>query len=222
MKIQEVLEVASENGASAIERVIENLKQQNKIVEKEARAACDAYLSDVKEKEDRINQRIESLRQQGSDIEKQIKSAQPGLMTATIASDMESFDAIQAHLADLEAQKASISTQITLLQTAFLPRNKELFDAVNAKCEALESANKTLEENVAVIYNFAKEQVKAWEKIAEETISHGYYWRGTVPGYAKVSEHYFNLGNTARQESSEPVKEVVNLETNRYFVPGAE
>lgn len=222
MKIQEVLDVAKENGAVAIERVIEDLKQQIKIVEEDARIACDAYLSDVKEKERRINQRVESLRQQESDIEKQIKSAQPGLMTATIAGDMEAFESIQAHLADLEAQKASTSTQISLLQTATLPRNKELFDVADAKCETLVSANKTLEENVNMIYKFAKEQAKAWEKIADKTISGGYYWCGTVPGYAKVSEHYFNSENSVRQEPSEPVKEVVNLETNRYFVPGTE
>lgn len=222
MKIQEVLDVAKENGAVAIERVIEDLKQQIKIVEEDARTACDAYLSDVKEKERRINQRIEILRQQGSDIEQQIKSTQLGLATATIKGDTNAFKAIQGRLSDMEAERAAISTQITLLQTVVLPRNKELFDVVDAKGKMVDSANETLEENARAIYRFAEEQAKAWKKIADETISGVGYWRAKVPGYAKVIKHYFDLGNTVRKEPSESVKEVVNLETNRYFVPGIE
>ena len=141
MDLQTILTAAKENGASAVIKAFDDLKQHNRDLARDLQVACDAYFADVERRQARVEQRVAELTRQREDIGGKIQAMRPGLVDATVSGDAEVFNRIQGALADLETEKATIATQLELLTSAAIPGDKALFAACEEKRAALDADN---------------------------------------------------------------------------------
>ena len=127
MNIQEILKKAKERGAEAVRSALEELRQENQAITAEARAAYDAYFTDVRQREAKIRQKVEALGQERDTLSEKILAMRPALVAATVEGNTDMVSRIQSDMADIEAQKAALTTQIELLSEAQVPGSAELF-----------------------------------------------------------------------------------------------
>lgn len=168
MDIQEIMDRAKECGVDAITAAVEDVRRRDREAWDAAEAAYKAYFADVEQKEAKVKRRIAELTQRRESIKAKIAAIQPGLVTATVSGDTEAFDRMQNDLADLEAQKAAMTTQIEILSGAPLPGDAELYRAAVAKFERKREVAQQFREETEAIRDFAREQAKAWEGIKDD------------------------------------------------------
>lgn len=199
MDIQKVFEQAKEHGPDAIKAVVEELKQQEAQAFREEAAACKAYFADVEERETKVKQRFADLSQQEAEIRRKITTMQPSLVTATVSGDTDTFNRIQAELADLEAQKAVVTTQAHLLSSAKLQGNAELYKAAEGKQDVRIEKMKRLQSDLKKVKAFVSEHMEAWAKIKTEL---GYidFSTGLSTEVIKVWKHFENPRSLAEKE----------------------
>ena len=196
MNIQEILKKAKEHGAEAVRSVLEELRQENQAITAEARAAYDAYFADVRQREAKIRQKVEALGQERDTLSEKILAMRPSLVAATVEGNTDMVSRIQSDMADIEAQKAALTTQIELLSDAKVPGSKELFQAADSKLKELRVANERYRAAVKAINNFAGEQLELWERIEDDTApytKHGGLAKnrgGAVNHEEKLYEHF--------------------------------
>lgn len=214
-EIQTVLDGTRER-IDAISAAIDALKEDNRQLTATAQLACSTYLEDVKLREQKIAQRVEDLKTQASIIEQEITSRKPALMTATVKGDNAAFEKIQADLAECEARKAAITTQIEMLVCTKIPGDTELFNAAKTARDHLVADNGQLRETISCIYDELKLMIEMLKKLYDKTM---YTSGGNVRKYSDVEKHFYgddmSEGNITPREV---VQEVRNLETGRYFV----
>lgn len=190
MELKAILAATEESGAGAVIKAFDGLKEHNRGLARELQAACDAYFADVERRQTRIRQRIADLGQQHEDIERKIRAMQPALVDATVSGNAEAFKGVQKALADLEAAKAAIGTQLELLTSAVIPGDETLFAACEEKQAALSADNELLREAESLIHDLAKEQHSLWGKLEESTCVWGRIPGSSVNRYDKVREHF--------------------------------
>lgn len=196
MNIQEILKKAKKDGAEAVRSALEELRQENQAITAEARAAYDAYFADVRQREARIRQRVEALGQERDVLSEKIRTMRPALVAATVEGNTDMVSRIQSDMADIEAQKAALTTQIELLSDAKVPGSKELFQVADSKLEELRAANERYRDAVGAIHDFAREQLELWERIEDDAAPSTKYSGlnknrgGTVSHAEKLYEHF--------------------------------
>ena len=196
MNIQEILSVAKEHGAEAVRDAFVELRQENQAITDEAQVACDAYFADVRQREARIRQKVEALVQERDTLSEKIHAMRHALVAATVEGDTDAVSRIQGDMADVEARKAALTTQIELLTGAKAPGSKELFQAAASKLEELRAANERYRAAVGAIHDFAREQLELWERIEDDTAPMTKYSGleknrgGTVSHAEKLYEHF--------------------------------
>ena len=196
MNIQEILNTAKEHGAEAVRDAFVELRQENQKITAEAQAAYNAYFADVRQREARIRQRGEALGQERGILSEKILAMRPALVAATVEGDTDMVNRIQSDMADIEAQKATLTTQIELLSEAQVPGSKELFQAADSKLKELRAANERYRAAVGAIHDFAREQLELWERIEDDTAPSTKYSGldknrgGTVSHAEKLYEHF--------------------------------
>lgn len=196
MNIQEILKKAKEHGAEAVRSALEELRQENQTITAEARAAYDAYFADVRQREAKIRQKVEALGQERDTLSEKILAMRPSLVAATVEGNTDMVSRIQSDMADIEAQKAALTTQIELLSEAQVPGSAELFQAADSKLKELRAANERYRAAVGAIHDFAGEQLELWERIEDDTASMTKYSGleknrgGTVSHAEKLYEHF--------------------------------
>lgn len=196
MNIQEILNTAKEHGAEAVRDAFVKLRQENQMITAEAQAAYNAYFADVRQREARIRQRGEALGQERGTLSEKILAMRPALVAATVEGDTDMVSRIQSDMADIEAQKAALTTQIELLSEAQVPGSKELFQAADSKLKELHAANERYRAAVGAIHDFAGEQLELWERIEDDTAPSTKYSGldknrgGTVSHAEKLYEHF--------------------------------
>lgn len=168
MEIQEILDQANEHGIMAISAAVEELKQRGQQSEREADAAYRAYFSDVEAREAKVKRRLDDLAQQEAGIKAKISAMQSGLVDATVSGDTDAFNRLQNKLADLEAQRAAVATQMQLLSGAQLPGSLELYKTAEVKCDAWEKTITQWRSELEKIRDFAREQAKAWDRLVDD------------------------------------------------------
>lgn len=168
MEIQEILDRANEHGIMAISAAVEELKQRGQQSEREADAAYQAYFSDAEEREAKVKRRLDDLAQQEAGIKAKISALQPELVDATVSGDTNAFNWIQDELADLEAQRAAVATQMQLLSSAQLPGSLELYKAAEAQCDAWDKTRTQCRSELEKIRDFAREQAKVWSRLVDD------------------------------------------------------
>ena len=141
MNIQEILKKAKEHGAEAVRSALEELRQENQAITAEARAAYDAYFADVRQREAKIRQKVEALGQERDTLSEKILAMRPSLVAATVEGNTDMVSRIQSDMADIEAQKAALMTQIELLSEAQVPGSAELFQAADSMLKELPSSS---------------------------------------------------------------------------------
>lgn len=171
MNIQEILKKAKEHGAEAVRSALEELRQENQAITAEARAAYDAYFADVRQREAKIRQKVEALGQERDTLSEKILAMRPALVAATVEGNTDMVSRIQSDMADIEAQKAALTTQIELLSEAQVPGSAELFQTADSRLKALRTANEQYMAAVKKINDFASEQMKLWDCIEGDTAS---------------------------------------------------
>ncbi|MBM6897760.1 hypothetical protein H9X86_10380 [Pseudoflavonifractor capillosus] len=189
MNIQEILGVVKEHGAEEVKSILEKMRQENEALRTEAQAAKSAYFADVKRREDRIKQRVEALSHENDTLAEKILAMRPGLVAATVNGDASTVDKIQREIADIEAQKAAVVTQIDLLSGANVPGNEELFRVADEKLRELNEDSLRLREIKKMVFEFAGEQEELWNRLKEDN---SYYnlAGGTVYHSEKLYEHF--------------------------------
>lgn len=168
MDIQKVLDQASEHGIAAISAAVEELKRQGQQAEREEDTACQAYFADVEEREAKVKQRLAGLAQQEEEIKRKITAMQSELVNATVSGDTDTFNRIQDALADLEAQRAAVATQVQLLSSAPLPGDLNLYKAAEVQREACKEKIEQCKAVLNSIDEFVREQAKAWDSLKRE------------------------------------------------------
>lgn len=223
MNIQEIIDRAKAHGIDAITAAVEEARRRDREAWESAEAAYKAYFADVEQREAKIKQRITDLTGQEDGIKAKIAAMQPGLVNATVSGDTEAFDRIQGNLADLEAKKAAIATQIELLSGATLPGNQELYRAAAAKFEAKHEAAQRFMEEIEVIRDFAREQAEAWKEIEDKLFYASPYYPVHAKGEdeeKKLERHFMYQGRDplAQQKETPPdePQRVKNCETAVY------
>lgn len=175
MNIQEILKKAKEHGAEAVRSALEELRQENQTITAEARAAYDAYFADVRQREAKIRQKVEALGQERDTLSEKILAMRPSLVAATVEGNTDMVSRIQSDMADIEAQKAALTTQIELLSEAQVPGSAELFQAADSKLKELRAANERYRAAVAKLLRF-----NLWVRLCSQFTSclkcpgHGY------------------------------------------------
>ena len=196
MNIQEILRVAKEHGAEAVKDAFAELCQENHKITAEAQAAYDAYFADVRQREAKIRQKVEALGQERDTLSEKILAMRPSLVAATVEGNTDMVSRIQSDMADIEAQKAALTTQIELLSEAQVPGSAELFQAADSKLKELRAANERYRAAVGAIHDFAGEQLELWERIEDDTAPSTKYsgmaknQGGTVRYTEKLYEHF--------------------------------
>ena len=168
MDIQKLLEQAQEHGIDAITAAVEELKRKGQQAEQEEDTAYQAYFADVEQREAKVKQRLAGLAQQEEEIKRKITAMQPELVNATVSGDTDTFNRIQDALADLEAQRAAVATQVQLLSSALLPGDLELYKAAEVQHRACAKAIEQCESALKIIDEFVREQTKAWGSLKRE------------------------------------------------------
>lgn len=193
MEIQEILDQANEHGIMAISAAVEELKQRGQQSRQEAKAACQAYFTDVEEKDAKVKRRLAHLVQQEAEIKAKIRAMQPGLVSATVDGDSETFDRIQSDLASMEAQRAAVATQIQLLSGAPLPGDLKLYKTAEAQCGASGEVSQRCQTELEDIKAFVREQAKAWDRLSDDLRYVTFYTPGAADAdLVKVYEHFKN------------------------------
>lgn len=196
MNIQEILKKAKEDGAEAVRSALEELRQENQAITAEAQAAYDAYFADVRQRKVRIKQRIETLGQERDTLSEKVLAMRPALVAATVEGDTDTASKIQSDMADIEVQKAALTTQIELLSEAQVPGSAELFQAADSRLKALRTANEQYRDTVKKINDFASEQMELWDCIEGDTASYTrrggitIHRGGSVNHEEKLYEHF--------------------------------
>lgn len=168
MDIQKLLEQAQEHGIDAIAAAVEELKRKGQQAEREEGTAYQAYFADVEQREVKVKQRLAGLVQQEEEIKRKITAMQPELVNATVSGDTDTFNWIQDALADLEAQRAAVATQVQLLSSVPLPGDLELYKAAEVQRGACAKAIEQCESALKSIDEFVREQTKAWGNLKRE------------------------------------------------------
>lgn len=194
MEIQKILDQAHQHGIAAISAALDEMRSQKKQYWQEGTTACQAYMDDAKEREAKVKQRLDDLARQETGIKAKISAMQPGLVDTTVSGDTKAFNRLQDELANLEAQRAAIATQIQLLSSAQVPGDPKLYKAAEAKCESGEQAIAQMLPEFKCIKSFVREQAEAWRKLDEELLSDYFYV--SVPSIRsdllEVYEHFKN------------------------------
>lgn len=191
MDIQEILNQAKAHGIEAVTAAAEELKRQGQQSRQEAKAACRAYFADVEKKEAKVKRRLNDLAQQEAGIKAKISAMQPGLIDATVSGDTNAFNRLQDELADMEAQRAAVATQVQLLSSAQLPGNLELYKAAEAQCDASGEVSQRCQTELEDIKAFVREQAKAWDRLSDDLRYVTFYTPGAADAdLVKVYEHF--------------------------------
>ncbi len=193
MDIQEILNQAKTYGIEAITAAVDELKRRDQQSRQEVKSACQAYFTDVEEKEAKVKQRIADLARQEAEFKAKISAMQPGLVSATVAGDSETFERIQNALAGVEAQRAAVATQIQLLSGAPLPGDLKLYKAAEAQCGVSGEASQRYQTELEDIKAFVREQAKAWDRLSDDLRYVTFYTSGVADAdLVKVYEHFKN------------------------------
>lgn len=193
MDIQEILNQAKAHGIEAVTAAAEELKQRGQQSRQEAKAARQAYFTDVEEKDAKMKRRIAHLAQQEAEIKAKISAMQPGLVNATVAGDSEAFDRIQNDLVGMEAQRAAVATQIQLLSGAPLPGDLKLYKAAETQCGDSDEVTQRCQTELEDIKAFVREQAKAWDRLSDDLRYVTFYTPGAADAdLVKVYEHFKN------------------------------
>lgn len=140
-----------------------------------------------------MKRRLADLAQQEAEIKAKISAMQPGLVSATVAGDSAAFDRIQNDLADMEAQRAAVATQIQLLSGALLPGDLMLYKAAEAQCSASGEVSQRCQTELEDIKAFVREQAKAWDRLSDDLRYVTFYTSGAADAdLVKVYEHFKN------------------------------
>lgn len=193
MDIQKILNQAKAHGIEAVTAAVEELKRQGQQSRQEAKAACQAYFTDVEEKEAKVKRRLADLARREAEIKAEINAMQPGLVSATVAGDSETFERIQNALAGVEAQRAAVATQIQLLSGAPLPGDLKLYKAAEAQCDTSGEVSQRCMAELEDIKAFVREQTKAWDRLSDDLRYVTFYTPGAADAdMVKVYEHFKN------------------------------
>lgn len=193
MDIQEILDQAKAHGIEAVTAAVDELKRRGQQSRQEAKAACQAYFTDVEEKGAKVKRRLANLARQEAEIKAKINAMQPGLVSATVAGDSEAFDRIQNDLAGMEAQRAAVATQIQLLSGAPLHGDLKLYEAAEAQCGVSGEASQRYQTELEDIKAFVREQAKAWDRLSDDLRYVTFYTPGAADAdMVKVYEHFKN------------------------------
>lgn len=189
MNIQEILSMVKEHGAEEVKSILEEISRENAALTHEAKVAFDAYFADVKHREDKIKQQVESISCELDTLSERILAIRPSLVAATIEGDVDKVDKIQKEIADMEAKKATLVTQIDLLSGAHVPGNKELFREADEKLSEVSDDGFRLRELKKMVHEFSGEQAKLWERLENYT---NHYERagGKVFNSNRLYEHF--------------------------------
>lgn len=112
---REKLELLEKNGGAAGLKLRDELAAAMEEQVSGVSHAVAAYFDDVAQRKRRIADRVNDLRKQREDLENRIAAYGPRLASVTISGDTETMNTIRRELADMEANKAALSSQIELL-----------------------------------------------------------------------------------------------------------
>lgn len=214
MELKDILETLEKYTSKDILAELDAQMENARNLAKASQTACDAYFADVERKEQAIAAQIEKFKANIAKIDAQIKAVQPALVVATAQGDTNGLVKIQGKLADYEAQKAAIGTQIQLLQSASIKGSNELVRIADEKDKLLSDANIAYEAAVRNVREVAKRVLKDMEHLERETrYRNGFY--GSA--HSRMHEH---LGEYGKYQKPTPPKkkepEMINLHTGTF------
>lgn len=158
MELKDILETLEKYTSKDILAELDTQRKTISNLGKTCQTASDAYFADVERKEQAVATQIEKFKANIAKIDAQIKAVQPALVAATAQGDTTVLQKIQGKLADYEAQKAAIGTQIQLLQSASIKGSNELVRIADEKDKLLSDAN--------IAYEAAVRRGLMWKEIA--------------------------------------------------------
>lgn len=168
MNMKDVVSQALDNGAEGVKSALADLRQKAGEYQTASNNACDIYFAGVTERENAVRQRLADLRGQQKGITARIEAMGPVLAQSTVAGDHNALARIQSDMTDLEAQRASVSTQIELLLSTQFPQDAELYDSVSS-CRNMEAVMlKKINEARQALCTYAQEQAAIWQSVYEE------------------------------------------------------
>ena len=164
---REKLELLEKNGGAAALRLRDELTATiQEQVGGVSRAVSD-YFDDVAQRKRRIADRVNDLRAQREDLETEIAAYGPRLADVTISGDTEAMNTIQRELADMEANKAALSSQIELLGGVAVHGDEGLFHRADELAEAMEREYGAIMADLQELVSFANKQIELWASVAK-------------------------------------------------------
>lgn len=140
---------------------------------------------------------------------------QPALVAATAQCDANGLAKIQGKLADYEAQKAAIGTQIQLLQSASIKGSNELVRIADEKDKLLSDGNKAYGAAVQRVREVAKRVLEDMQHLERET---RYRSGRDCVTHSRMHEHLGEYGKYQKPESPKKKEpEVRNLHTGTFY-----
>ena len=232
MDIKEILTKAEES-TREISDLLDDLAAQNKEVAERAQAACDRYFDDVNLRKKNVQDRIAMLEKQKNDLDAKAEGAKEAVVRAASTGNEEAFSETQDSLAIIEARKAAVVKQISMLTIAHVRGKEDLYRAVCDASNELKDSNTKYEGALDEIHEKAKVLADRWNKImdgSEYEPTHGnsnYTFvscKGAkVNAVSRVIQHYnapVEEKKKATEKKPEEQSEAINMETFRGYVPG--
>lgn len=164
---REKLELLEKNGGAAALRLRDELTAAIQEQVGGVSRAVAAYFDDVAQRKRRIADRVGELREQREDLENRIAAYGPRLASVTISGDTEGMITIQRELADVEANKAALVSQIELLGSVAVHGDEGLFHRADELAEAMEREYGAIMADLQELVAFANKQIELWASVAK-------------------------------------------------------
>lgn len=163
---REKLELLEKNGGAAGLKLRDELAAAMEEQVSGVSHAVAAYFDDVAQRKRRIADRVNDLREQREDLETEIAAYGPRLADVTISGDTEAMNTIQRELADMEANKAALSSQIELLGSVTVHGDEAIYHHADELAEAMEREYSGIAADLQELVAFANKQIELWTSVA--------------------------------------------------------
>ena len=162
-KMQKLEEFGGRSGLQIRNELAAVMQEQNG----ELLHAVSNYFDDVAKRKRRIADRVNHLQEQRKELENKIASYGPRLAAATISGDSGEMDAIQRELADMEADKAALSSQIELLGGVSVCGDESIFHYADELAKTTETAHSEIMADFRELMGFAQKQRELWASVED-------------------------------------------------------
>ena len=163
---RENLDLLEKNGGAAGLKLRDELTAAMEEQVSGVSRAVSAYFDDVAQRKRRIADRVAELREQRDDLKNRIAAYGPRLASVTISGDTEGMITIQRELADMEANKAALASQIELLGSVAVHGDEAIYHHADELAEVMEREYGAIMADLQELVSFANKQIELWASVA--------------------------------------------------------